>query len=98
MSPSLISTVIDPAPPAVILSLPAGPAHGRRRGARVPQHQLAVERSYATVAHQHAAGNDGRPDVGSLGDVDEMRDRIEHRRLAGAGHADGDDVGLLARL
>ncbi len=76
------------------------PAARRRARARpslgVAEHFNRPERQHLPVPHQHPPTHDRRPDVVAARHVDEMRNRVEHRRLPGAVHGDGDEIGLLA--
>ena len=63
--------------------------------ARVGQHLSRVQRQHLAVAHQHPSVHDRRPHVVAARDVDEVRQRIVHRRLPRGRHRD-DDAGRRA--
>src|SRR5579864_2059563 len=72
--------------------------HTRSHRPGVPENLHAIERQHATIAHQDPPGNNRRPDVVAVADIDEMGDRVEHRSLPSVVHGDGDDIRLFALL
>ena len=64
----------------------------RRRGPPL------VQRQHLAVAHQHPAVHDRRPHVVAARDVDEVRDRIVHRRLPRRCHRHDDQSRRACRL
>ena len=74
---------------------PTASRYSLRHRARIAQDFRRMQRGDLSVAHQHPSRHDGVAHVVAAADVDEMRHRVEHRRLAGAVHRDRDDIRLL---